>query len=123
VIYAWQQSALNAGAVAVYRCGGTAPDAATIALDSAVLLAGICLLVLAAQCQRGASTWLRRIRFSLAILTIACQAAGIAYRYTGLVFAPDASFALLLGAAWVVAPLQLMLVQVTLFSERRATAT
>ncbi|MBD3244070.1 MAG: hypothetical protein GF331_25990 [Chitinivibrionales bacterium] len=53
------------------------------------------------------------LRLALAIAALCVQATGMLYRYTGLAFAPTPSFALLLGAAFVIAPLQLFLLLVT----------
>lgn len=59
-----------------------------------------------------------RVRSGLALAALFVQAAGILYRYTGLSFAPTPSFGLLLGAAFVISPLQLFLMLVTSYHFR-----
>jgi hypothetical protein len=63
--------------------------------------------------RSGAPRALVSARRGVVVALIFVHATGMAYHYTGLSFAPSPSFGLLLGCAYVVAPLHMLLALVT----------
>jgi hypothetical protein len=118
-------AALTVALIAVVRFRPPGSDAALLSTTWYVLDTATALydLVLLASMLLFAAPLLPEIRSrrtpvlnacaTLATLMILAQITGMLYRYTGMRFAPTPPFALLLGAAYLIAPLQLFLLFIT----------
>ncbi len=90
-------------------------SAGTLAKDlvDLAVYAWVLFVVLHDPAQSDDDPRVARTRTALAGAALAVQVASMAYRYSGMSFAPTPSFGLLLGAAFVISPLQLLLMLVT----------
>ena len=118
--YAVQQAWLSFGAPVLLAGFRFQLDAAVLCGDIVYTAVVVWLLTLVFATERAAPGKLSGFRKALAVALVIVQATGILYRYSGLVAAPNDSFALLLGAAYVVAPINLLLALVTVYHTREA---